>query len=122
MTTMTTDRTPADTPADVLRAAAKLIRDTASAVTSRAPWMPDQDVPTVVSADITRPWGPMEVAETDSPETAAWIALACPALAEPLAAWLEMTASGWDRDPHWFRRVTAHPSLAVANVILGTDQ
>ena len=53
-----------------------------------------------------------------------WIALFGPALAEPLAAWLEAVASGWEKSTALAPggsdvRFAAHPALAVARVING---
>ena len=89
------------TPIDELRAAATKLREIASAAAPGAPW---------VLAEQMEDCGLGDAAS-------AWIALASPALAEPLAEWLEMTADWWDAfgiDPE-----TDHPALAVARAING---
>ena len=122
-------------PADDLRAAATLIRATASKATP-GPWeirdgnkvssnVAARDERMVIDGggwtDGTKAvvYGAALIAD------AAWIALMSPAVAEPLAAWLEATAtdieiSEEDRKAGWSAFISpAHPALTVARAILG---
>lgn len=81
MTTTTT------TPAAVLRSAASRVRELGTAARSDG-W----------TADATTVFEDDEgvAARCTFPEDAAWIALLSPAVAEPLAAWLEAQARSFD--------------------------
>lgn len=126
------------TVADELRQAAATLRETARGVTP-GPWDRAADV-----LDRDTPYGDnhvgfwrgeylMSVAEAGAGEQAdrdaAWICLASPVLAEPLAAWLEHTATvvvSFELPDHADHEpcadplcYTAHPALAVARVLNG---
>lgn len=127
-------------PAETLRAAAAKLRTTGAAATP-GPWeefSTDDDGawPRLVTgqgdgADVIKVHE--EIADYDvvTREDTAWIALANPALAEPLAAWLEDEAETYDflvspvrpelRQEAEIRgaELVAH-ALAVAHQILGT--
>lgn len=75
-------------PADELRQAAAKVRQTAAGVEYGSPWAVADDVPDLVVSGELRPYGAPAVAKANF-GSASWIALMSPALAEPLAAWLE---------------------------------
>jgi hypothetical protein len=59
-----------------------------------------------------------------NPHNAVWVTLMQPAIAEPLAEWLEAVAGGWEKSVEISPggsdvRFSAHPALAVARVING---
>lgn len=87
--------------ADLLRAAAARLRDTAAKATP-GPWAASEHVEhgfRVATADEAG-WVAWTGAYDDEPDEsrgdAAWIALASPLLAEPLAAWLDQAVKGCD--------------------------
>lgn len=120
MTEDTTKHTPSplvrQSVADELRAAAKVLRETAAA------W-------TAYVADHAKTGGwyePGHLAEAlhihvgspDAEADAAWIALMSPAVAEPLAAWFEKTADSLEAHAHGaWHEVLAPDALAIARAI-----
>src|SRR5690606_31540781 len=77
------------TPTETLRAAATLLRETASRTLGiNRPWRYSPGKP----SDSVRTESGWEIAYGDDPSNLRWIALASPTLAEPLAAWLEGAA------------------------------
>lgn len=106
------------TPADELRAAAALLRETASRATP-GPWGAEEvsaRVLGVLSYSASSPVASIgDPAEPYVPGDAAWIALASPALAEPLARWLSFVAETWVHQ----RATARHQALAVARAITG---
>lgn len=86
------------TPAEELRTAAMLLRETA-AVPYGPPWEVSTDDPNMVVSGDTRPWGAPVVADTADRGLAAWIALVSPALAEPLADLLHSIATVHEQPP-----------------------
>ncbi len=99
------------------RAAAKL-RDTRAEVETGPPWAVGEDAPGVVCSGDLRPWGAPTVAHNLDEGDAAWIALMSPALAEPLAVWLE----SWDGiafNEHGPMADDLQHALNVARAILG---
>lgn len=74
------------TPAEELRAAATRLRVTASrTLGSDRPWRYAPGKP----SDSVRTESGWEIASGDDPSNLRWIALVSPAVAEPIAAWLE---------------------------------
>lgn len=126
--------------ADLLRKAAAKLRDAAEHATD-GPWYvvgpPWNDQTPYVVAGHPDPDVGIFLADPEHPTMsrrgtegadAAWIALASPALAEPLAGWLEEEALQWDLPPcddptgvcnrcEW--RPAVNDALAVARAILG---
>src|SRR5690606_41894992 len=85
------------TPTETLRAAATLLRETASRTLGiTRPWRYSPGKP----SDSVRTESGWEVAYGDDPSNLRWIALASPTLAEPLSAWLETCASDLADAPH----------------------
>ncbi len=84
---MTTN--PMSTPAQELHAAAKVLRETAQ--TGPWDWTCDDNGTQVYDRVGMVPLGAF-VADCRNPAVAKWVALASPALAVPIAAWLE----SWD--------------------------
>ena len=112
-----TGATVADlTPAATLRAAATLIRETAShALGTDRPWRYAPGVP----SDSVRTEAGSEIAYGDDIGSLRWIALMSPDKAEALAAWLEDEAEGMTIfDPSEHEHLFGHP-LACARTILG---
>jgi hypothetical protein len=118
------------TPADELRAAAERLREAGEAAHD-GPWAmskagreewPYTAFVTVAADDL---YGRIaDVWCGAGEENAAWIALAHPGVAEPLATWLEAVANGWDMATKLSRSVIPrghadHPGLALARVING---
>lgn len=108
-------------PTEELRAAARLLRETASKATP-GPWKTKGFGDfgwLVVDAD---PAGRFSVETEDNEHgraDAAWIALVSPAVADPLAAWLESVAHELSTaHPDWHPYLTRH-ALPVARLILG---
>lgn len=109
---------PVTTPADELRAAAAKLRETAGEIVN------------VNGGDGFEKWTEFYGGDDDFPgefldkRDLAWIALVHPGLAEPLAAWLDAVAGGWEESAKISpgssgARFAAHPALAVARVING---
>lgn len=96
------------TPQDELRAAASIVRERAAKATP-GPWLEGgygNYGPTV--HDVASTFG-IETEDSDRGKgNAAWIALANPLLAEPLADWLEETAEGFEIEAY---------ALTIARVI-----
>ena len=87
-------------------------------VTGRARNPFEVQKPGVVGSGDLRPWGAPTVAHNLDDGDAAWIALVSPAIAEPLAAWLE----SWDGIPfneHGPMADDLQHALNVARTILG---
>lgn len=120
------------TPAETLRTAAGLLRETASRTLGiNRPWRYSPGKP----SDSVRTESGWEIAYGDDPSNLRWIALASPTLAEPLAAWLEgaaddlggveaylaRTAPGEISDPFDYvdEPNSCEHALAVARTILG---
>ncbi|WP_410652097.1 hypothetical protein [Amycolatopsis sp. cmx-4-54] len=108
---------PSATPADELRAAAKLLRERASAVPP-GKWVPSKTRtlgdPVIVN-DPDRPTVLIETHAARYEDVNAYLLLVSPTIAEPLAAWLDNTAE-------W--AATGEPcpfaeAEAVAKLILG---
>lgn len=123
-------------PADELRAAAKLLRETASKATPAAKWqllsyqivgLYDEAADTVT--DVAFTYG--------NQPNARWIALASPAIAEPLAAWLERAGDDLSGAEAYLARTpgeifdpfeycdepdSVRAALAVARAINGGDR
>lgn len=94
---MTTTDTTTTTPAEELRTAADKFRTTAYAALS-GPWQSLDDGDRLVAVNDTgRAWANVLEEPVGHAGTAAWIALANPALAEPLAALLEDIADEAER-------------------------
>ena len=120
--------TPAEPPAELLRRAAAKVRERGEAARARGPYSvegrcvcDDDEDWTAWCSDRTNhrhsswqvrtevPHDPTiisyQVAVVDDEHDAAWIALASPALAEPLAAWLDQVAdSAAHHVPIWRRK------------------
>ena len=112
-----TDRTPAEE----MRAAAKLLRETGT-VTTPGPWTTGH-VPGVGWC-VSNPTLSMCVAAEQGwlgEGDAAWIALAHPGLAEPLAQWLENTSLTLGRPGHREWHGTEKAALAAARIINGGE-
>lgn len=103
--------------AATLRAAATLIRETAAAPDCEGTWKRDhEDVNDITHDEL--------VAACEGQGIAAWIALMSPAVAEPLAAWLEGVAKDIDgHDPDGGCECTEsdsyHRAMDFAAAILG---
>lgn len=110
-------------PTDRLREAAGVVREMAAAVSTPDP----ADMPFHADGtDVTQgQHGLYDVATTQTPELAAWIALMHPGVGEPLAKWLEYVAElavsvaahrpdAATEDAPWLA-----PALALADAILG---
>jgi hypothetical protein len=119
---------------DILRRAAAKLRETA-APTTPAPWADystaddgawprllvgavrdgddPQSAPDVIKVHESVP------EDVVSREDLAWIALTSPAIAEPLAAWLEMEAWRWDAVRIAGATRPGPDALAVARALLG---
>jgi len=135
--------TPERTPAEELRAAVKLLREVADG-TTRGPWVchptitrdDENDYAWTICRTICEGTGDgcepdcganvlttgAEGCEEDnvSGADAAWIALAHPALAEPLAEWLEDTAGDFEAEHRTEPEMSNEfHALAVARVING---
>lgn len=89
------------TPAEELRTAAKTLREAIKNATP-GPWQANDDFG-VVALRTTWPHGFDDAYEwviddgvLENGGDAAWIGLIHPGLAEPLGAWLEAEADGWD--------------------------
>lgn len=107
------------TPAQELRAAAAKLRSTAAT--------PLEDIDSLTLG------GPDQWAKyygEDCPDLPAgdgpWIVLMSPKLAEPLAAWLDAVAGGWEKSTNLFpagddAMFAGHPALAVARALLGGE-
>lgn len=118
------------TPQDELRAAARLLRETYKTAFHDRPWENTEDVLWVGGPT----WGYRITKEGTLTEgDAAWITLTQPALAEPLAAWLEDAAETYealleDLPDHYQARIepmaraTAEHALAVARTISGRSR
>lgn len=103
---------------DQLRRAAAKLRETRAEVETGPPWAVGDDAPDLVCSGELRVWGAPIVASNLNFGDAAWIALMSPALAEPLAAWLE----SWDGVAFNERGPMADDlkhALNVARAILG---
>lgn len=105
------------TPTETLRAAATLLRETASRTLGiNRPWRYSPGKP----SDSVRTESGWEIAYGDDPSNLRWIALASPTLAEPLAAWLETCASDLADARHYIDEPNScEHALAVARTILG---
>ncbi|MFI5649960.1 hypothetical protein ACIA71_01905 [Streptomyces anulatus] len=133
------DTTPADRPADQLRAAAEKLRAAAAAVPSddwgtRA-WHVEEcsDTDTMESCpcivaqgehkEFDEPQVPLiqYVADAETTEHAAWIALMHPGVGLAVARWLESWA-GVDLSEHGPMPEDAQHALAVARQLLGTTE
>ncbi len=119
-------------PIEEVRAAARILHQTAAKATP-GPWRIRQG--NTVSSNITDRDGHMVIdggGWTDGTKTvvygaalnadAAWIALAGPELAGPLAAWLDALADGWEMSARFAQggsdaRFARHPALALARLI-----
>lgn len=105
------------TAADELRAAAKKLRETASnALGSDRPWRYAPGKP----SDSVRTESGWEIAYGDDPSNLRWIALASPALAEPLADLLDDLADfvgELDKEPPAGHLIGK--ALAAARAIIG---
>ena len=142
-----------DSPAVVLRQAAARVRETGTAcepsvISLRGvPWHTEVYAVDLSARAVAQSAPSMDerarfgryIAEAESPELAAWIALMHTGLAEPLAAWLEETADlheqntlpghaniippgcQWCADEDWPCADTRR-ALAVAHIILGTTK
>lgn len=106
------------TPVEQLRAAAKVLRETASNATP-GPW-------SLLSYQIVGLYDEAADSVTDvaftywSEQNARWVRLASPALAEPLAAWLEREARNEEYSLAEFgHRTIQRDTLAVARAING---
>jgi len=131
-TVVTAEHVPGATesPTEILRAAAKLLRERAASLTDTTPWEPMFDEFSdswqlgceppeyrLASTGASVSVGKWHVASDMTPAVAVWCATVHPALAEPLAAWLEHQAEvresvGGDSS------VETNHALAVARVIL----
>lgn len=122
------------TPAEELRAAAAKLRETAGTATD-GPWQLDGpywwhsgDCTHVVTDARDRMSVAVMPQREDAPHrdaNAAWIALAHPGLAEPLAKWLEREAKYAERAAGRGSGFLSEPdreALAVARAILGGAQ
>jgi len=103
-------------PAGLLRRAAARLRETAAEVTPGT-WVVERTNRSVwVMADrglYVANTGTSDIDESPRVQAdAEWIALASPAIAEPLAAWLESEQAVWGED-------ATPPSLAIARAVLG---
>ena len=116
-------------PVALLREAARLLREHAAAVDS-SNWHAEPRLPLVVvgaadpgrriAGDLGGDWGNSWYVATELGEPVAkWIALAGPAIAGPLAAWLDEAASQFEYLPP--RRHSAQ-ALAVARAIVKAAQ
>lgn len=120
------------TPAEQLRAAATRLRERAAAIAApepvnSEPWHTDEcaeagygNCPCIVAQGRIHRGTDHEVparyiADAETPEIAAWIALMHPGVGEPLAAWLEGIAATWDGVSRNHREA----ALAVARAVLG---
>ena len=109
------------TPAEELRAAATKLRNTAQRAHFEGErWFVDVAGPIASTAWL----GPSHDVLTATWLQAAWVALMHPKLAEPLAAWLEALATGWQQSIALYpdgaaTRFGDHPALAVARAING---
>ncbi|MEU0625012.1 hypothetical protein ABZ329_29645 [Streptomyces rubiginosohelvolus] len=130
--------TPADRPADQLRAAAEKLRAAAAAVPSddwgTRPWHVEEcsDTDTMESCpcivaqgehkEFDQPQVPMiqYVADAETTEHAAWIALMHPGVGLPVARWLESWA-GVDLSEYGPMPEDAQHAVAVARQLLGTS-
>ena len=103
-------------PTEELRAAATKLRETASAATG-GPWEDTEDLLWIGGSiwGYSIPKGGTFSAAKDS----AWIALANPSLAEPLAEWLEMEAHMAEKQGMSLEGNTFH-ALKVARTINAT--
>ncbi|MFG2001768.1 hypothetical protein ACGFNU_21715 [Spirillospora sp. NPDC048911] len=104
-------------PAEELRAAASLLRDTAAKAFKDRAWENHED-----DLWIGGPvWGyRIQKLGTLTEADSAWIALAQPRIAEPLAAWLEKVATDHEisMQAHAGSVISPHnPALAVARAI-----
>lgn len=124
-------------PADRLHAAATKLRTMMAAI--QAP-LPEQTWHTEPCADEARgdcrcivaqgryaegaapPVPVFYVADAETPELAAWIALMGPVVGEALAAWLDIEAARWDPEADIQAWDASHErALAVAVAILGPE-
>jgi hypothetical protein len=106
------------TPAEELRAAAARLHEAAEKVDCGPPWAVAEDCPDGVVSGAKAPYGAPWVASAIGTGNAVWIALASPALAGPLAAWLEAEAHLAERDE---LRTTTPIALVAARVINGGE-
>jgi hypothetical protein len=112
---------------DQLKRAAAKLRETAAAVDAGPPWAVADDAPGVVCSGDLRPWGAPTVAHNLDDGDAAWIALASPAIAEPLAFVLDKAAGLLDTFVRTDGVPLAHAlpvieeELTLARTILGED-
>lgn len=129
-----------DAPAAVLRRAAARVRESGAACESSVislrgvPWHMEECAVDLSPRAVAQSAPSMDerarfgryIAEAESPELAAWIALMHSGLAEPLAMWLETEArsNAGDEDHRQCApdKCTAIAALAVAHIILGTPK
>lgn len=106
--------------AQELTDAAVLLRRTHAAVNYDSPWGLADDVPGLVVSGDLRPWGAPTVARDLDEGVADWVVLMQPALAEPLAAWLDSEAARLESTAHpeWHETVAPH-AFAIARAING---
>ena len=104
---------------DELKTAADKLRTTAYGALS-GPWQSLDDGDRLIALNDTgRAWATVLEEPVGHAGTAAWIALANPELAQPLADWLESAAKEFITE-EWTDCPTAACAVAVARVINGT--